>query len=123
MDSISVHQKAFLMSWTTLCTMDELTEGLGKFVDIGGKEFAIFLVDDQVHVIDNLCPHAGGSMSGGYVDDGCAVCPWHGWAFDLKSGGLRGSIGESEMLKVYTSRILDESGRRFVQIDLSTRRI
>jgi nitrite reductase (NADH) small subunit len=106
------------MKWTTLCAVDDLTEGLGKYVEIDGFCMAVFLQDGEVHVIDNACPHAGGSMSGGYIDGGCAVCPWHGWAFDLKSGALRDSFGDSEMLRVYPTRVFDDAGRKLVQVQL-----
>jgi nitrite reductase (NADH) small subunit len=111
------------MKWTTLCDLSDLTEGLGKYVEIDGFRLAVFLVNGEPHVIDNHCPHAGGSMSGGYVDSGCAVCPWHGWAFDLRTGALRDGIGDEEMLPVYPSRILPEGDRRFVQATLPQAKI
>jgi nitrite reductase/ring-hydroxylating ferredoxin subunit len=111
------------MKWTTLCRLDDLIEGLGKYVEIDGFSLAIFLQGDAVHVMDNHCPHAGGSMSGGYIDDGCAVCPWHGWAFDVKTGKLRGGIGDDEMLPIYPSRILIEPGGKFVQTVLPSAKV
>ncbi len=104
--------------WTTLCDLDDLVPGLGKYVELSGYSLAIFLHGQDVHVMDNACPHAGGSMSAGYIDDGCAVCPLHGWAFDLKSGSLRGGFGETEILRTYTSRVLDDAGRKLVQAQL-----
>lgn len=102
-------------SWTTLCELDDLEDGLGKLVDIDGKSLAIFRMGDRVHVMEDRCPHAGGSMSGGYLDDGCAVCPLHGWAFDLGSGSLRGSASGDEVLGVFETRILREGDRAWVQ--------
>lgn len=28
------------------------------------------------------CPHRGARLSQGWVEDGCLVCPYHGWRFD-----------------------------------------
>ena len=81
------------MSWTSLCDLDELDEGRGKYVEIGGFHLAVFLHEGRTFAIDNYCPHAGGSLSAGFVQDGCAVCPWHYWAFHLENGELRGSPG------------------------------
>jgi nitrite reductase (NADH) small subunit len=108
------------MAWTTLCSMDELTEGLGKYVEIDGFRLAVFLENGVVFAMDNDCPHAGGSMSGGYLSDGCAICPWHGWAFKLETGALAGSFGsdDSEMLKVYKVRRIDHEGKTLVQAEL-----
>lgn len=91
------------MTWTSLCELAELEEGKGKYVEIGGFQLAVFLHDGHVHVMDNTCPHAGGNLAGGYVDEGCAVCPLHFWAFRLDNGQLRGSPGVT--VSVYKTRL------------------
>ena len=106
------------MPWTSLCDLNELQEGKGKYVEIGGFQLAVFLNRGNVHVIDNCCPHAGGNLASGYVDDGCAVCPWHHWAFRLENGQLRDAPGVTvTTYKVRT--ITPPSGERsIVQADL-----
>lgn len=92
------------MRWVALCQLDELTEGQAKYVEVGGFQLAVFLHEGQPFVMDNYCPHAGGSLSGGYVRNRCGVCPWHHWAFDLETGQMPGS----PLVKVatYKSRLL-----------------
>ena len=51
------------MGWTSLCDLDELEEGKGKYVEIGGFQLAVFLDKGAVRVIDNNCPHAGGNLA------------------------------------------------------------
>ena len=67
------------MAWTTLCNLDELVEDRGLYVAIGGRELAVFLHEGRPYVMENTCPHAGGSLSGGHVEEiagaACAVCP------------------------------------------------
>ena len=108
------------MAWTTLCDESDLSEDEGHFVEIDGRELAVFLHAGRPHVTDNACPHAGGSMAGGYVEevDGspCAVCPWHGWPFRLGDGEYAHMPGFG--LKVYEVRVEDQDGRRLVQADL-----
>ena len=107
------------MAWTSLCDLDELEEGRGKYVEIGGFQLAVFRHAGQVRVIDNYCPHAGGNLAGGYVDeDGCAVCPWHFWAFRLDNGQLRDAPGVT--ITTYKTRTIDPGGGRpaLVQADL-----
>ena len=41
---------------------------------------------DDYYVLDNSCPHMGGPLSQGHLEDGRLVCPWHGHAFDLTNG-------------------------------------
>ncbi len=105
------------MAWTTLCDYSELTEGSGKYVEIDGFRLAVFLREGKPYVLDNECPHAGGNMSQGWIDDdACAVCPWHGWGFHLDSGKLKG--GQAVGLTPYPVRIADYESRKLVQADL-----
>ncbi|KAI8805554.1 hypothetical protein BJ742DRAFT_775041 [Cladochytrium replicatum] len=44
---------------------------------------------------DNVCPHSGGPLHLGDIEDSgdgdlCIVCPWHSWSFDLRSGATDG---------------------------------
>jgi nitrite reductase/ring-hydroxylating ferredoxin subunit len=106
------------MAWTSLCELGELEEGKGRYVEIGGFQLAVFLDQGAVHVIDNTCPHAGGNLAAGFVEEGCAVCPWHYWAFRLENGQLRDSPGVA--VTTYRTRTFDPGGGRaaLVQADL-----
>lgn len=104
------------MSWTSLCDLEELTEGKGKYVEIDGFQLAVFLDRGAISVIDNNCPHAGGNLAGGFVDNGCAVCPWHYWAFRLDNGEMRDSPGVA--VTKYPVRTLEYQGKQLVQAQL-----
>lgn len=106
------------MAWTSLCDLDELQDGQGKYVEIGGFQLAVFLSAANVYVTDNYCPHAGGNLAGGFIEDGCILCPWHYWAFRLENGQLRDSPGVT--IKTYKTRIIQPPGDRprLVQADL-----
>ena len=41
---------------------------------------------DEVHAVDNRCPHLGFPLDKGTVQDGILVCHWHHARFDLRSG-------------------------------------
>lgn len=53
---------------------------------VEGHDIAVFLVDGVVRAVGNQCLHTGGPLADGQVVDGCVVCPWHGWVYDLASG-------------------------------------
>ena len=36
--------------------------------------------------IDNRCPHQGGPLGDGFLEDGYVVCPWHGWEYNPCTG-------------------------------------
>lgn len=37
--------------------------------------------DNQLHALENACPHRGASLAQGQLHDNCLVCPYHGWHF------------------------------------------
>ena len=105
------------MPWTTLCSLADLKEGQGKYVEIDGHQLAVFLHHGQPHVLDNYCPHAGGALASGYVEDDCAVCPWHNWPFRLDTGHLKHST--AVQVTVYKTRLHPQPGSPpMVQADL-----
>jgi nitrite reductase (NADH) small subunit len=105
------------MAWISLCELGELAEDQGKFVQMDGHELAVFLHDGAVRVMDNTCPHAGGPLWEGTIEDGCCVCPWHGWSFHLENGQLRDTPGV--VITTYPTRLLERNGQpTLVQADL-----
>lgn len=64
----------------------DIPVGGNKMVEVGKKDVAVFNVNGEFFAIDDLCPHMGASLSGGHVEDGCVICPWHYWRFRLSDG-------------------------------------
>lgn len=104
------------MSWVTLCRTDELPDGKAMPVDIDGYKLAVFADAGSYTVLDSTCPHAGKSIAGGWVHDGCAVCPFHNWSFDLTTGEMPGMPGVA--IARYPSRVIEHGGNRWIQADL-----
>lgn len=66
---------------------DELPPGGSKVVQVRDHMLAIFNIDGALHAIDNTCPHQGGPLGEGYLEDGGVIsCPWHGWTFNVRTG-------------------------------------
>jgi nitrite reductase/ring-hydroxylating ferredoxin subunit len=53
---------------------------------VDGLATVLARVGGQLHALDSVCPHAGGPLGDGDLDDDAVVCPYHGWAFDLRTG-------------------------------------
>src|SRR2546428_2163271 len=47
----------------------------------------LFADGDEVHALDNRCPHMGFPLHRGTVCDGILTCHWHHARFDLRTGG------------------------------------
>jgi len=53
---------------------------------MGGRYLAIGRTADGYFAMDDLCPHAGGSLGEGMLDDECVLCPIHGYAYHVRTG-------------------------------------
>ena len=65
---------------------EDIPEGGSVVVEVNGKDVAVFRTAEGFFAVDDLCPHMGASLSGGYVEDGVVTCPWHYWRFRLSDG-------------------------------------
>lgn len=89
-----------------ICKLSDLKENQGKRFLINDVDVAVFKVDDKIFALSNICPHQHTKIIyDGVVEDGCVVCPAHGWMFNLKTGkqptGARG-------LDSFTIKILND---------------
>ncbi|MFQ5912940.1 MAG: Rieske (2Fe-2S) protein [Nitrospinota bacterium] len=64
----------------------ELSENSCKLVEVGDKKIALFRTEDGYCAIDDTCTHKGGPLSEGELEGNEVTCPWHGAAFDIKTG-------------------------------------
>jgi ferredoxin-thioredoxin reductase catalytic chain len=55
-------------------------------VKIGKRDIAVFKVDGEFFALSNLCRHAYGPLSQGFLDGYTVMCPWHGWRYDVRDG-------------------------------------
>ncbi len=66
---------------------DKLQPGASKVVQINESMVAIFNLNGEYFAIDNTCPHQGGPLGEGYLEEsGVVTCPWHAWNFDIRTG-------------------------------------
>lgn len=66
--------------------LEDLAPGSARHVKVGKRDIAIVRVGDQVFALSNVCRHAFGPLSEGFVDGYTLVCPWHGWGYDVRTG-------------------------------------
>jgi nitrite reductase/ring-hydroxylating ferredoxin subunit len=56
-------------------------------VHLDRHAICVFADGDEVHAVDNRCPHMGFPLHRGTVCDGILTCHWHHARFDLRTGG------------------------------------
>ena len=76
------------MTETTICRLDDLTDGEGARFDVGGHRLAVVCIGDDVYVIGDRCTHAEASLAEGEVDAERKhiECWRHGSMFSLETG-------------------------------------
>jgi nitrite reductase/ring-hydroxylating ferredoxin subunit len=72
--------------WTKIAKKSDFKEGVGQLFEISGKQIAVFKKSGEFFALHNLCEHRGGPLVEGAIDANDVVCPWHAWAFDLRTG-------------------------------------
>lgn len=75
-----------MSDWQRICDVASLQEERGNECWVKGRPIALFLHQGVVYALQDRCPHREGQLSRGRIEGGDAVCPLHGWNFDLKSG-------------------------------------
>ena len=67
------------MNWHRVLAADELPDGRVTTVAAGHKSVALVHYDGQFSALDNRCPHQGGPLGEGSIENGLLRCPWHGF--------------------------------------------
>jgi nitrite reductase/ring-hydroxylating ferredoxin subunit len=74
------------------------TVRVGSLAQLPPGEVMEALIDDQpyaicnyageIHALGGVCPHSGGPLGQGAMTKQFLHCPWHGWAFDCRTGAF-----------------------------------
>lgn len=64
----------------------DIPQGRPVKAKLGINALAVVRQGETVLALHDQCAHAGGPLSGGTLEDGCLVCPWHGSTFRLADG-------------------------------------
>ena len=76
-----------MSQFVRVCSASEVpVEGeVGEFI-VQGRAFCVANVGGAIAVLDGTCPHEGGPLGAGIIEDGRVVCPWHAYSFDVRTG-------------------------------------
>ena len=85
------------MPFINLTTKSELPpNNEAKEFPCGDKVICVANVNGTITAMDNVCLHVGGPLGQGVIEGGKVVCPWHGWAYDPRTG----QVGHNAAAKV-----------------------
>jgi len=78
------------IAWEKALDKDELQEGRVKSVSCRHVNVCMTKFEGKIAALDNACPHQGGPLGEGSIENGWLRCPWHGWDFHPSTGNSPG---------------------------------
>ena len=79
-------------------------------VSFGGERFRIVDLDGDLVAHAAVCPHWLGPLEATIVVEGCIRCPWHGYAFEVRTGhsadGRRLTLASAPKVVVRDGKVL-----------------
>ena len=61
-------------------------EGRVRTVVVDGRSLAVSRCAGRLGALDNHCPHQGGPLGEGSIENGLLRCPWHGYDYNPTTG-------------------------------------
>lgn len=92
---------------------DDLPEGRVMTVTAGHKGICLTHFEGNYAALDNRCPHQGGPLGEGSIENGMLRCPWHGWDYHPCTGNSPGGFDDG----VDAYEIKEEDGAIFVGLE------
>lgn len=100
-------------NWIELAAVDAIPEDDVIGIDAGGKSFALYMVEGEVYVTDNICTHGNARLCDGFLEGHEIECPLHQGKFDIRNGKAM-CAPLTEDVKTYPVKI--EGTRVFVEV-------
>jgi len=91
--------------WVHVAQLKELERRKRKQVTVAGCPIALFLVDDEVFAMDDICVHKERFLTKGTLLNGQVICPGHQWRFDPRTGEAEDQDGRQA---TYAVQVTDE---------------
>lgn len=92
--------------WVHVAELSDLKRHRKLQLTAGDQTIALFLINDEVYALRDVCIHKGRSLSNGTVLHNRVICPGHQWSFDPATGAAENDQG---CQPTYTVKVVDGS--------------
>lgn len=75
-----------MAEFVTVARLSDVPPGKMFTVQLDGKSVVLANVEGEIYAFDGTCTHADGPLGQGYLDGDVVECPFHGGAFNVKTG-------------------------------------
>ena len=96
------------IQWFRVANLDELPDSRVKTVVAGHKSLALTHYNGQYGALDNRCPHQGGPLGEGSIENGLLRCPWHGWDYCPLTGKPPGTLEVEDSLDTFPVEVRED---------------
>ena len=96
-----------------LCSTEDGAPGAALKVEIDDFAFAVFNVDGEFYVTDDMCTHGPGSLSEGYIEDDVVECNFHNGQFNIRTGEV---VSPPCMVPVKTYPVTVADGKVMIEV-------
>jgi nitrite reductase/ring-hydroxylating ferredoxin subunit len=97
-----------------LCSAADVAPGSAIKVETGELVLAVYNIDGEYYVTDDLCTHGPGSLSEGYIDGDVVECNFHNGQFNIKTGEV---VAPPCMIPIKIYKTVVEGGRVFIETE------
>jgi thiamine pyrophosphate-dependent acetolactate synthase large subunit-like protein/nitrite reductase/ring-hydroxylating ferredoxin subunit len=73
-------------SWHRVEDADLPADGRVRSTVVDGRPVALTRCGERLGALENRCPHQGGPVGEGSIENGWLRCPWHGYDYDPLTG-------------------------------------
>ncbi len=91
--------------WHRIADTETSEVGSVQIAKAGTQLIALVKTEHGYTALDNACPHMGGPLGQGHIENGYLICPWHGRAFDPATGTCD---GYAESVATYNVEVRDD---------------
>ena len=99
--------------WVKIAKDNDLPNGRVKTVVADKQQVCLVHHQNEFYAIGNRCPHQGGPLGEGQIEDGWVICPWHAYQYNPKTG--KAPEGFDDHAKCHNVKV--ENSDIYVEID------
>lgn len=93
--------------WIDIVPEGDLPDGTHLCATAGEKSVVVLRAEGELHAVANVCPHAGMPIGHGDTHGRVIICPFHGYAYDVKTGRNIDYPHDEPPIKRYPVRVVE----------------
>jgi nitrite reductase/ring-hydroxylating ferredoxin subunit len=107
--------------WYKVAEPGDLAPDRVMTVTAGTHQICLVNYKNKISALDNHCPHQGGPLGEGQIENGWVICPWHAYEYHPETG--KAPKGFKDCVKSYPVEVRDDGIYVAIEKDKSAKTI